>query len=136
MASKAKKPRIFKNRWFVRFARKVGIEDADLCEAVNDAEKGLIDADLGGGVIKQRIARPDEGKSGGYRSIVFFHAGEKAFFVYGFAKSERGNIRKNELKAFKALADEMLGYDRAALTKALKSHVVFEVKCAEDEISN
>jgi len=135
VAKKAKKPRIFKNRWFVRFARKVRIEDADLCKAINDAEKGLIDADLGGGVIKQRIARPDEGKSGGYRSIVLFHSGERAFFVYGFAKSERDNIKKNELKAFKALADEMLSYDKAALTKALKSSVVFEVKCDEDEIS-
>ena len=55
--------------------------------------------------------------------------------MYGFAKSERDNIKKNELKGFKALADEMLGYDKAALTKALKSSVIFEVKCDEDEIS-
>ena len=62
--------RVFKTKWFARFARRQGLEDAELCAAVARAEKGLIDADLGGGVIKQRIARPNEGRSGGFRSIV------------------------------------------------------------------
>ncbi|MFQ5785977.1 MAG: type II toxin-antitoxin system RelE/ParE family toxin [Alphaproteobacteria bacterium] len=123
--------RIFKNKWFVRFARQQGIEDTALCEAIVDTEKGVIDADLGGGVIKQRIARPNEGKSGGFRSIVLFRSGDKAFFVYGFSKSARGNIRKDELKGFKELADLVLGYDKAALTKALKSGAIVEVKCDE-----
>lgn len=123
--------RIFKNKWFVRFARQQGIEDTALCEAIVDTEKGVIDADLGGGVIKQRIARPNEGKSGGFRSIVLFRPGDKAFFVYGFSKSARGNIRKDELKGFKELADLVLGYDKAALTKALKSGAIVEVKCDE-----
>lgn len=127
--------RIFKNKWFVRFARKEGITDADLCEAISNAEKGLIDADLGGGVIKQRIARPNEGKSGGFRSIVLFRSGDKAFFVYGFAKSKRDNIEKDELKGFKDLADEMFGYDKATLTKASKSGAIVEVKCDEKEVS-
>ena len=64
-AGKAKKLRIFKNRWFVRFARQQGIEDTSLCEAIANADRGLIDVDLGGEVIKQRIARPNEGKSVG-----------------------------------------------------------------------
>lgn len=84
--------RIFKTRPFARFADHEGIEDADLCEAIRGAEQGLIDADLGGGVIKQRIARKGQGKSGGFRSIVVFRMGERAFFVYGFAKSDRDNI--------------------------------------------
>jgi len=75
-----------------------------LKEAVARAERGLIDGDLGGGVIKQRIARPGQGKSGGYRSIIFFRKGEKAFFVYGFAKSDRENIEPDELVEFKKLA--------------------------------
>jgi len=62
--------KIFKNKWFSKFAREEGILDSDLCETVKDAERGLIDADYGGGVIKQRIARPNEGKSGGFRSII------------------------------------------------------------------
>ncbi len=63
---------IFKNRWFTKFAKDEDISDEKLCKAVKDAENGLIDADYGGGVIKQRIARPHEGKSGGYRSIIFY----------------------------------------------------------------
>lgn len=135
MAGKTVRTRIFKSRWFVRFARAERIEDGDLCKAVRNAEKGLIDADLGGGVIKQRIARSNEGKSGGYRSIILFRSGERAFFVYGFAKKDRGNIGKGEQKAFKLLAGEMLGYDEAALVKALKGGAITEVKCDDEEIS-
>ena len=126
--------RIFKNRWFVRFARKEGIGDRALCEAIASAEKGLIDADLGGGVIKQRIARPKEGKSGGFRSIVLFRSDDRAFFVYGFPKSARENIRRDELKGFRELADVLLGYDTAALAKALESGVLIEVNCNEQDI--
>ncbi len=123
--------RIFKNRWFVRFARREGIEDENLCEAIDRAEKGLIDADLGGGVIKQRIARPNEGKSGGFRSIVLFRSGEKAFFVYGFPKSARGNVRKDELHGFKELAGAMFEYDASALAQAVKAGALSEVNCDE-----
>jgi hypothetical protein len=81
--------RIFKNKWFAKFARDEDISDAKLCNAIQDAEKGLIDADYGGGVIKQRIARQNEGKSGGYRAIILFLRGDRSFFVFGFLKSER-----------------------------------------------
>ena len=80
--------RIFKNKWFIRFAHKENIDDTALCEAIGRAEMGLIDADLGGGLIKQRVARPGEGRSGGYRTIVAFRKGDKSFFIYGFAKNE------------------------------------------------
>ena len=98
----AGKLRVFKTKWFVRFARKRDITDADLCVAITRATQGLIDADLGGGVMKQRIARPNEGRSGGFRSIVLFRSGDRAFFVYGFSKSAQDNIRTDELKGFKA----------------------------------
>lgn len=127
--------RIFKSKWFARLARQEAIEDTALCAAIANAEKGLIDADLGGGAIKQRIARPNEGKSGGFRSIVLFRSGDKAFFVYGFPKSSRGNIRKDELKGFKALADVMLGCDGSALAKALKSGALVEVTGDEQDLS-
>ena len=129
------KTRIFKNKWFFRFARKEGINDPDLCEAIRNAEQGLIDTDLGGGVIKQRIARAKEGKSGGYRSIILFRSGDRAFFVYGFTKSKRDNINQDELAGFKALADIMLGYDDATLTRSLNSGAIVEVKCDEKTIS-
>ena len=72
--------RIFKNKAFTRFARKSGISDASLCKSVSDAEQGVIDADLGGGVIKQRVARSGGGKSGGFRTLILFRVGERAFF--------------------------------------------------------
>ena len=83
---------IFKNKWFSKFAKEEGIQDKELCETVRDAEKGLIDADYGGGVIKQRIARPNEGKSGGFRSIILYRQGEKAFFVFGFPKKDNASV--------------------------------------------
>lgn len=123
--------RIFKNKPFIRFARKEGIADADLCEAVDRAGKGLVDADLGGGVIKQRIARYGEGKSGGFRSIVLFRKEDRAFFVFGFAKRDRDNIGKDELKAFRELADRMLAMNDGQIRAALKNATITEVRCDE-----
>lgn len=101
--------RVFKNAWFGRFARKEKISADVLWEAVERAEKGQVDADLGGGVIKQRIARSGEGKSKGYRTIVLFSKGERAFFVYGFSKSDLGNIRDDEEEQYKKAAKLVLG---------------------------
>lgn len=102
-----------------------------MCDAISNAEKGLIDANLGGGVTKQRIARPNEGKSGGFRAIVLFRRGDTAFFVYGFPKNARSTLERDELKGFKELADVMLGYDQTALAKALKNGAIVEVNCHE-----
>ena len=93
--------RIFKNKWFTRFADKEDITDDELKDTVSQLEAGQTDADLGSGVYKMRVARLSEGKSGGYRVIVFFRSKERAFFVYGFSKSDRSNIDQGELRAFK-----------------------------------
>jgi hypothetical protein len=119
--------RIFRNKPFTRFARRARITDAELCEAVANIERGLIDADLGGGVIKQRIARKGAGKSGGFRALILLRVGERAFFVHGFAKSDRDTIRDDELAALKRLAGELLNYDDAALAKAIAAGVLTEV---------
>ena len=119
--------RIFKNKPFARFARKADLDDAALCKAIAGAERGLIDADLGGGVIKQRIARPGRGKSGGFRAVILFKAGGRAVFVYGFAKDERDNIGDDELVAFRKLAGELLAYDDNAIGKAVAAGVLTEV---------
>ena len=121
--------RVFKTKPFARFASREGITDEELCEAVYQAERGLIDADLGGGVIKQRLAREGQGKSGGFRSILLFRRGSKAFFVYGFAKSDRDNIRRDELKAFRKLAGEMLTLDDKALAAAMRNGTIMEIEC-------
>jgi len=106
--------RVFKTKPFARFADHEGIHDDALCEAIQRADRGLVDADLGSGVIKQRIARKGQGKSGGFRSIVLFRQGERSFFVYGFAKKDRDNIRKDELKAFRALRQRCFSWTKRA----------------------
>lgn len=120
--------RIFKNKGFERFANVEGIKDEDLLEAVKNANNGLISADLGGGLIKQRIARFGQGKSGGFRSIIIFKVEDKAFFVYGFAKNKKPNISDKELKALKKLASELLSYTDKDLVKAVKNGVFKEVQ--------
>lgn len=119
--------RVFKNAWFERFARKEKISAESLLDAVERAEKGLIDADLGGGVIKQRIARPGAGKSGGYRSIVIYREGKKAFFVYGFPKSNLGNIRGDEVEQFKKAAKSILALSDNQIRKLIESGQFEEV---------
>ena len=121
--------RIFKNKPLARFARKNEISDADLCLAIRNANRGLIDADLRGGVIKQRVARKGEGKSGGFRTLILFKVGELAFFVHGFAKNDRANIEVDELLAFKKLAAIVLAYRKEELARAVISGTLVEVKC-------
>ena len=119
--------RVFKTKVFGRFARKMRIADPELVSAIRSAEAGLIDADLGGGVIKQRIARAGEGKSGGFRTIILFRAGDRAFFVYGFAKNERANIRDDELMEFRRLATSLMSYGDRELAQALHGGALTEV---------
>ena len=126
-------PKIYKSKWFQRFAHKEGIADGALREAVARAEKGLIDADLGGSVIKQRVARPGQGKSGGYRTIILFRQGERAFFVYGFSKSARDNIDESDEQGFKTLAKALLAATDEALAKLVRAGKYLEVECDEQE---
>jgi hypothetical protein len=126
--------RTFKNKAFMRFAKRAAIDDAVLCEAIRDAERGLLAADLGGGVIKQRIARPGQGKSGGFRTLIVFRAGARAFFVHGFAKNEKDNIGKDELVAIRKLASELLAYDDKAIARVVASGTLTEVMCDEKAI--
>ena len=123
--------RIFKNKVFTRFARKAALDDAALRASILAAERGLIDADLGGGVIKQRIARPGAGKSGGFRTIIVFRARDRAVFVYGFGKNERHNIRDDELTEFKRLAALLLSYGDSQIGLAIEEGVLIEV--SDDE---
>ncbi|HTC32672.1 MAG TPA: type II toxin-antitoxin system RelE/ParE family toxin [Bryobacteraceae bacterium] len=95
--------RIFKTKAFTRLVDKAGILDRALCGSILDAERRLIAADLGGGIIKQRIARPGQGKSGGFQMLIVFKVGMRAIFVHGFAKSEMDNIEKDELVASRNL---------------------------------
>ncbi|MEM7538560.1 MAG: type II toxin-antitoxin system RelE/ParE family toxin [Chloroflexota bacterium] len=119
--------RIFKNRWFVRFARREKLNDTILKKAIVDAEHGVVDADLGGNIIKQRIARSGQGKSGGYRTIIVFKKADKAFFVYGFSKSNRENINKDELAGFKQSAKELLSLSDEQINALVEKGALTEV---------
>ena len=119
--------RIFKYPRFDRFAGKEGITDAELREIVDELEAGQADADLGGGVYKERLARPGEGKSGGYRIIVYFRNEFRAFFVYGFTKSDRENIDEGELRAFKVDARDQFSLTDEQIRARLKKGTLVEV---------
>lgn len=119
--------RIYKNAWFAKFAHKEGLDDAVLREAIERAERGLIDARLGNGLIKQRVARAGQGRSGGYRTLVFFRSRERAVFVFGFAKSSRANLDAEELSAFRKAAKIVLGLSQAALDAEMKAGAMMEV---------
>ncbi len=120
--------RIFKNKAFAKFARKEQINDAKLWEAVTAAERGKIDADYGGGVIKQRIARTNQGKSGGYRAIIYYRQADKAFFVYGFSKNARDNIEDDEERELKRQAKIAFALSNEQLLKLLENGTYQEVK--------
>ena len=119
--------RVFKTKFFARFAKKENISDLSLSEAVSRVNRGLIDADLGGGVIKQRVARPGEGKSGGYRTLLAFRSNCHVFFVYGFAKNQRENISVRELAELRKTALLLFGLDAAGLASELNRRELEEV---------
>jgi hypothetical protein len=119
--------RIFKTRWFGRFARRERITDASLSEAIERAESGLVDADLGGGIIKQRVARAGQGRSGGYRMLVAYRVGTRAVFLYGFAKRERENIEPDELLSLREIGASWLAANTAALARAIEEGALQEV---------
>jgi hypothetical protein len=121
--------RIYKNGWFGKFAARERIDDATLCAAIRQIEQGLIDADLGSGVLKQRIARARAGKSGGYRTVIFFRRGERAIFVFAFAKNDRANLDAEEIATFKRAAKILLALPQARMDIEVEAGRLTEVSC-------
>ena len=126
--------RIFKTKWFARFARKEGIDDNKLLKAIAEAEKGASVIDLGGGLIKKRVSRSGQGKSGGYRTIIVYRVKTLAIFVYGFPKSAKANLNAIELDAYKKLAQVFLGFSDQDIAKALNAAELLEVDTHDQEI--
>jgi hypothetical protein len=120
--------RVFKSKWFQRFGRKEGIDDATLLETVERVEQGRIDADLGGGVIKQRVGRLGQGRSKGYRAIILFEPGHRAVFLYGFAKSARDNVREDEIVQFREAAKHVLRVSERVVAEMTRLGHLVEVK--------
>lgn len=117
----------YKTKWFHRWAAKEGVTDQALASAVREMANGLVDADLGGHVVKKRVGLHGRGKRGGVRTLVAFRQEDRAFFIYGFAKNERANISQKEFKALRLLATELLGYGNLALGKAVEAGELIEV---------
>ncbi len=120
--------RIFKIKKFARFAQDQGISDEMLVALARRALNGLIDAYLGGGVIKQRLARKGEGRSGGYRTIIAFRAHHRTFFLQGYAKNQTENLTLQELRAFKKAAKIVLELSELSLQQQLNNGTIIEVE--------
>jgi hypothetical protein len=106
---------------FARQARRSGVNDDVLREAVDRAEEGHVDADLGGGLIKQRVARPGKGRSGGFRTIIAYWHRERAVFLYLFAKNRKANLSMAELEDLKDTARILKSLDDAQLRQLVDS---------------
>ena len=126
--------RVFKTKWFRRFARREGISDHALCEAVARAARNQVDADLGRGVIKQRVARSGQGRSGGYRTLIVFRARDRAIFVFGFAKSDRDNVTPDELDDLRTTARLLLAYSGDQLDETVSRDELWEVRCDDEAL--
>jgi hypothetical protein len=123
---------VFKTRWFARFARQEKIADDGLREAIERAERGLVDADLGGGFIKQRIARQGQGRSGGYRVIIAYRAKDRGIFLFGFAKSDQENIGSDELAFLRELAKNWLAADATKVRNEIETGNLQEIEDDEE----
>ena len=119
--------RVFKTKHFAKFASKVGLTDAALCNAVTEMEQGLIDADLGGGVVKKRIALPGKGKRASTRTIVAHRHQSHWFFVYGFEKNDRANISDREKVALQRLATDLFAYSDTDLHALVMGKNLWEI---------
>ena len=119
--------RVFKTKTLAKFTRQHGISDDGLVDAVERAGRGLIDADLGGQIIKQRVARPGQGKRGGFRMIIGIRS-DRAIFLFAFAKNERENTDKAELMTLREIVASFLNAAEETIAQALKDGILIEVQ--------
>ena len=119
--------RVFKTRHFTRWMRKTELTDVALCSAVAEMAQDLIDADLGGGVVKKRVGLAGRGKRGGARTLVATNKGNRWFFVYGFEKNDRANISDDELDALQDIARELLSRTVGQLDAAIEDGSLQEI---------
>ena len=124
--------RVFKTRYFSRWMRKTELTDSALCAAVSEMAAGLIDADLGGGVVKKRVALPGRGKSGSARTLVATNKGSRWFFVFGFEKNERANISAKEVEAVQRIAADLLRLSSSELDAHITTDALKEI-CNDSE---
>lgn len=128
---------IYTTPWFEHWAKKQDLPASALCQAVHEMTQGLYEADLGGGLVKKRVARPGQGKRSGFRTLIATNKGDRWIFVFGFAKNERSNIDKTEETALKKLAGQLLALTPSALNKTVQACELIQVNCnGKEEIRN
>lgn len=115
-------------KWFKKWSKKVKLNNQHLIDAINNLEKGLSTADLGGHLFKIRVKRKHGGKSSGFRTIIVFKAEDRAIFLFGFAKNEKDNIDKKELQYFKKLGSDLLTLNSEQLEKAISQKVLYNLE--------
>ena len=123
--------RIFKARSFEKFAQENDISDSALIHALERAEKGQVDANLGNGIIKQRVARKKEGKRGGFRTIILLRTSVRAIFIYGFPKNEQENITETHQSDLRKLAPILLNLPDETMENLVKEGEYREVNYDE-----
>ena len=119
--------RVFKTHYFSRWFRKIGLSDVALCHVVKEMEQGLIDANLGRGVVKKRLALPGRGKRGGARTLVATNKDDRWFFLFGFEKNERANITTEELEGLREITRQLLGMTSEQLDEAVRDGYLQEI---------
>jgi len=123
---------VYKLKAFARFQRRERVSDNMLARAIERTEQGLVDADLGGGLVKQRVARPGQGKSGGFRTIIAYRQGKRAVFLFGFAKNERANLDDDELAYWQRVGKVYLGLDDDGVALAIAADELMEIPYDEE----
>jgi len=119
--------RVFKTRYFLRWMRKTELTDGALRVAVREMVDGLIDADLGGGLVKKRVGLAGRGKRGGARTLLATNKGDRWFFVFGFEKNERANIGAEEKEALQSVAQDLLARTDMELDSAVEDGSLQEI---------
>ncbi|WP_280114324.1 type II toxin-antitoxin system RelE/ParE family toxin [Rhizobium leguminosarum] len=125
--------RILKDLEFDDWADDYDVTDAVLCTATREIEAGLIDARLGGFLLKKRVAAPGRGKRGSYRTIVGYRQADRLIFIYGFAKNETDNITRKEKEALRKLCDIYMRADDKTLAEMIEKRQILEVQCHEQD---
>jgi len=123
--------RIFKIKALAKFTRQHSVGDDSLVDAVKRALRGLVDADLGGQIIKQRVARPGQGKRGGFRMLIGIRS-DRAIFLFAFAKNERENIDRAELMTLREIVASFLNADDKTIARAVTEGTLIEVQNGDE----
>lgn len=115
-------------KWFKKWSRKSNLDDKNLLKAIDNLEKGVSVADLGGNIYKVRVQRPGKGKSGGFRTIIVHRSEDRAIFLYGFGKNEKDNIDKTELDYFKKLGSDLLDLSEEQVDSSIQKQMLFNLE--------